>query len=471
MSGNRFTALTVTPPAAPHNYQGEDSDNETRSNDIERPLLFSFSPPPASPTLSPQLSPTRPSHKWSISNLQNQIESTPQVRYIKNMISIYIPRHKLRPYFRGACRRLFSFILILIVLFTALTFVKYKAVPSLYTYDDIKFSWKPIEPLSYLKPINETFGEITLLLDGHAHTTESDGAMKPEMLLKWAIANGYSAIIVSDHNTIKGGLLAQQIAHDKFNDSIVVIPAMEYSSCRIHMNLIGINESIPFGPPSPSDEDLQKVIRHTHELGGLVSVNHIPWSNSTENWYQEGTLPNHPSREQLLEWGVDAFEIINGDTFDWVTYNFAQNHNLLMLTGSDVHSPSDGAYAWTTISTKDRSMAGIMSELREKRTSFLFDATGTRPRAYPKFNPAYYKMLPITLLADYWTSFYTETRGMYSFQDTFCHPRQFTMHTITLLARPIVKWARKVWLIWRTRLGLTPREQNDLGLVGMGASP
>ncbi|CAG8497602.1 14041_t:CDS:2, partial [Ambispora leptoticha] len=385
-----YSALTENPPVIPDSYQNEDSDNDTRSirSDIERPLLFSFNSPPASPPISPQLSPIRPSRKWSTSNLQNVIESTPQVKYIKNMISFYMPRHKIRPYFRGACRRLLSFILILIVLFTVLTFVKYKAVPSPYLYDAIDFSWKPIEPLSYLKPINESFGEINLLLD----------------------ANGYSAIIVSDHNTIKGGLLAQQIAHEKFNDSIVVIPAMEYSSCRIHMNLIGINESIPFGPPFPSDEDLQNAIRRTHELGGLVSVNHIPWSNSTEFWYQTGTLRNHPSREQLLEWGVDAFEIINGDTFDWESYKFAQNHNLLMLTGSDVHSPSSGAHAWTTINAKDRSVAGIMSELREKRTSFLFDATGTRPRAYPKPNPAYYKMLPIILLADYWTSFYTETR-------------------------------------------------------------
>jgi len=36
--------------------------------------------------------------------------------------------------------------------------------------------------------------------------------------------------------------------------------------------------------------------------------------------------------------------------------------------------------------------------------------------------------LPITLLADYWTSFYSESKGMYSFQETFCHPRKFVMH-------------------------------------------
>ena len=63
-----------------------------------------------------------------------------------------------------------------------------------------------------------------------------------------------------------------------------------------------------------------------------------------------------------------------------------------MLTGSDVHSPSTGAYAWTVLNVPNITYDGIMAELRAKRTSFLFDATGTRPRVYPKKNPAYYNL-------------------------------------------------------------------------------
>ena len=47
------------------------------------------------------------------------------------------------------------------------------------------------------------------------------------------------------------------------------------------MNLIGLTEDIPFGPAEPSDEDIKHIIDLTHEMGGLVSVNHIPWSNKT----------------------------------------------------------------------------------------------------------------------------------------------------------------------------------------------
>ena len=41
------------------------------------------------------------------------------------------------------------------------------------------------------------------------------------------IANGYNAVVVSDHNTIAGGLAAQEIALEKYKDNITVIPAME----------------------------------------------------------------------------------------------------------------------------------------------------------------------------------------------------------------------------------------------------
>src|SRR5438552_2608794 len=80
-------------------------------------------------------------------------------------------------------------------------------------------------------------------------------------------ANGNNAIIVSDHNTIEGGLVAQKIAKEKYNDKIIVIPAMEYTTCRIHMQFIGINETIPFFPPFPTDQDLKEKIDRVHQLG------------------------------------------------------------------------------------------------------------------------------------------------------------------------------------------------------------
>jgi hypothetical protein len=47
------------------------------------------------------------------------------------------------------------------------------------------------------------------------------------------------------------------------------------------MNFLDINETIPTTGPTPTDEELQTAINRVHELGGIVIVNHIPWSNTT----------------------------------------------------------------------------------------------------------------------------------------------------------------------------------------------
>ncbi|KAG0095974.1 hypothetical protein BGZ93_005156 [Podila epicladia] len=156
--------------------------------------------------------------------------------------------------------------------------------PQLSDYSAIKeFDWPPIQPRSYLSPMNSSFGNVyDVLLDGHSHTTYSDGRMSPETLIKWHIANGYNAVIVTDHNTIRGGLAAQKIAKEKYADQITVIPGMELTCCRLHMNLIGINETIDIAITKwPTDDQLRATIKRTHDLGGLAIVNHIPWSNTT----------------------------------------------------------------------------------------------------------------------------------------------------------------------------------------------
>ncbi|KAF9190114.1 hypothetical protein BGZ49_003735, partial [Haplosporangium sp. Z 27] len=162
--------------------------------------------------------------------------------------------------------------------------------------------------------MNTSFGDnYDVLLDGHSHTTYSDGRMSPESLLNWHIANGYNALIVSDHNTVEGGLAAQKIALEKFSGQITVIPAMELSCCRLHMNLIGINETIDYAITKwPTDDQLRATIARTHELGGLAIINHIPWSNTTEYGYELPRMQNHPSREALVEMGIDGFEVANG---------------------------------------------------------------------------------------------------------------------------------------------------------------
>ncbi|KAJ1878813.1 hypothetical protein LPJ71_010893, partial [Coemansia sp. S17] len=110
----------------------------------------------------------------------------------------------------------------------------------------MKFDWKT-NPHDHLVPVDPDYSDFNVLLDGHAHTTLSDGRLTPEQLVEYSIAQGFNAIIVTDHNTVAGGLRAETYAKSKYPGRFIVIPGMEYSNCRIHMNFINLNTTVTVG--------------------------------------------------------------------------------------------------------------------------------------------------------------------------------------------------------------------------------
>jgi hypothetical protein len=157
------------------------------------------------------------------------------------------------------------------------------------------------------------------------------------------------------------------------------------------MNLIGINETIRPSAAWPTDEELRQAINRTHELGGIAVLNHWAWSHVTgippslnsslllfhpymsnsltvsfsnsfislnfvehcnnilEGGYDQWRIPGHPTRDELLSWGIDAFESVNGDTIDLATIYYSQKHSLPIYSGGDIHGPTGQPHAWTTL--------------------------------------------------------------------------------------------------------------------------
>lgn len=83
---------------------------------------------------------------------------------------------------------------------------------------------------------------IPLIAEFHTHTNYSDGSMSPEQVVDWAIAYGFHVLFVTDHNNLEGGLKAQEYALNHRRNEILVIPGIEYTCCRIHMNLVGLSK-------------------------------------------------------------------------------------------------------------------------------------------------------------------------------------------------------------------------------------
>ena len=361
-------------------------------------------------------------------------------------------------YFKSCLVRFAYTVLVIAVLVALIFIISTVNDPALRDYSGLQFNWK-VDPSSYLDPLvppadyndansqalagnglvlaNVDF-QYNVLFDAHSHTIYSDGKLTPEQLLQFAIANGYNAIAVTDHNTITGALKAKQIAEAKYADKILVIPGLEYTCCRIHMNFLNIEETIQPSSPAPSDEELAAAIARVHSLGGIVIVNHIPWSNSTESFYHVSTCPNHPSLDQLVSWGVDGFEVFNNDVFDTRTYIYARKHKLIVVSGSDVHVPS-ASWSWTILNAAARTPEAIIAELKAGRNSFLFDPSGTMDRVYAPLSSSFVTWYPITGLRDYLSGFFVQRRGLYSFVSGFCHPPVFYLEGLAIAS--FIGWA------------------------------
>ncbi|RKP26355.1 Polymerase/histidinol phosphatase-like protein [Syncephalis pseudoplumigaleata] len=327
--------------------------------------------------------------------------------------------------------------------------------PGQYDYQSLVFDDMEV-PRSELVPIGlsgstDNATAYNIRLDGHAHTTMSDGRLRPDQLVDWAVAHGYNAIVVSDHNTLAGGLHAEAYARRQYPGRLLVIPAQEYSCCRIHMNLINIRTRVPVRAARPTNRELQRVIDEVHRQGGLAVVNHIPWSRRTARYFQVATLPGHPTLDELIDMGIDGVELVNGDTFDYPSFQALQQRMrtqpdarpLFAITGSDLHSP-DGAYAWTIMQAGNFSVAAIMEEMRAGRTRFLFDPAGTRLRSYPGYHRRWEMLAPFVFVSDYLAAMYEQLPGMPSFQGEFCQTTTPQFHGYMLVA--LILGSLAIWL-------------------------
>ena len=98
-------------------------------------------------------------------------------------------------------------------------------------YNDM-FDWT-YNPLTdgNLQPFREKLppSSVNVILDQHSHTTYSDGSLSPEMLIQWHLANGFNTVVITDHNTFRGGIEALKVAAlPPYKGNILVMTGMEW---------------------------------------------------------------------------------------------------------------------------------------------------------------------------------------------------------------------------------------------------
>ncbi len=146
----------------------------------------------------------------------------------------------------------------------------------------------------------------------------------------------------------------------------------------MHMGLLGLKDFIEV-PKNPTDDQIRAVINNTHAQvslvfflfylilfpiltsiqGGFTVVNHIPWSY----W----ASLDMPSSDELIEWGVDFFDVTTYERLDLQTIYYAQSKGVGIVAGTDNHERMSFAMFSTLIYHVILSWGGPCMDLTIRR--------------------------------------------------------------------------------------------------------
>ena len=157
-------------------------------------------------------------------------------------------------------------------------------------------------------------------IDIHTHSCYSDGVNTPKEMIDYAKSIGLNGIAITDHNEIKGSMIAMKYNSDDFR----VIPGIEVSSTDGHILCLGVTELIKERIPA------REVIDAAHDLGGIAIAAH-PYDR-----FRQGV------GDLIYELDFDAIEIRNGHTISTTRdmKKIAESTDLPKTGGSDAHSLS-----------------------------------------------------------------------------------------------------------------------------------
>ena len=161
-------------------------------------------------------------------------------------------------------------------------------------------------------------------VDFHCHTIYSNDSLNfVPQLLRTARRRGLDRLVITDHNSIRGALLAKEIDPD------LVIIGEEIQTTGGEILAAFVQEEIP------RDLDPHEAIDRLKSQGAFISLSHPFDSNNRSAW------PENILNE--ISHLVDAIEIFNGRNIDKSANakaaQYAKSHQLAGTAGSDAHIP------------------------------------------------------------------------------------------------------------------------------------
>ncbi len=183
--------------------------------------------------------------------------------------------------------------------------------------------------------VSKIIAESSGRFDLHVHSKCSDGHDDVKTIIKSAVKKGLNGIAITDHDTMRGSVVARRVIKDLKLD-IVLIPGAEVTTSEGHLLVLGVGD-LPKSKMSP--EETTDV---AHDFGGITVVPH----------------PYHPFRHAIGRIPkCDAVEVYNSKHLFGIANARARigakKHHLPMVAGSDSHFAKTVGLGVTEIDAED----------------------------------------------------------------------------------------------------------------------
>ena len=199
----------------------------------------------------------------------------------------------------------------------------------------------------------------------HAHTTNSDGELPPDKLVRHYEWAGFDVLAITDHWVRTS---------EPSTDRLLVIPGTELNAQAggpaedAHVLALGLDAD----PERPAGEfaGLEETVDWVHRHGGVAFLAHTYWSGLRTEQFEgcRGLVG-------IEVWNAGCeLEVGRGDSSIHWDEALERGHRLSALATDDSHHPGyDSALAWVWARCTERSQAAVLDALRDGR---FYSSTG-----------------------------------------------------------------------------------------------
>nr|WP_318383978.1 CehA/McbA family metallohydrolase [uncultured Enterobacter sp.] len=200
--------------------------------------------------------------------------------------------------------------------------------------------------------------------DTHMHSVHSDGKLTVNELIARAQALQYDFLCFTDHNTT-----SQNAEIAGINSPVCLIPGMELTSDRGHVNFIGRAQPVANFLPHFSEAHILQKMDEARRNGARVGINHpfchaCPWMNAFVD-YHWLEIWNGPWRG----------ETGNEEAFDYWYQQLCHGKKIVAVAGSDFHKEKGQTHAHMRVHALSAEREDILDALAQGRSYLQSDTT------------------------------------------------------------------------------------------------